>query len=62
MFSQNYLLWLIPIYLYLGEKRLYNKSWFGTFFRMIGTLYLYFMLLLIAILVLFALWFKLNFL
>ncbi|MDP4665977.1 MAG: DUF3667 domain-containing protein [Flavobacteriaceae bacterium] len=62
LYPENYLLWLIPIYLYLGEKRLYNKSWFGTFFRMIGTLYLYFMLLLIAILVLFALWFKLNFL
>ena len=62
LYPENYLLWLIPIYLYIVEKRLYNKSWFGTFFRMIGTLYLYFMLLLIAILVLFALWFKLNFL
>ncbi len=62
VYPENYLLWLIPIYMFLGEKRLYRKSWLGTFFRLIGSFYIYLLLLLIAIIVLFILWFKLNFL
>lgn len=59
---ENLALWLIPIYMYIGEKQLYQKGWVSTFFRWLSISFLYLIVLLIVISLLFALWFKLNFL
>ena len=59
---ESYMLWLIPIYIFIGKKQLYKKGWIGTFFRMLAAFFLYSMFFFLAIVVLFALWFKLKFL
>jgi len=59
---ENYALLLIPVYMFIGKKQLYQKGWFATFFRMIAALYLYLLFITLVIILLFLLWFKLNFL
>ncbi|AOR27500.1 conserved hypothetical protein (DUF3667) [Formosa sp. Hel1_33_131] len=59
---ENYALLLIPIYMFIGKKQLYQKGWIGTFFRMFAAFFLYLMLFILVITLLFALWFDLNFL
>ncbi|WP_161634367.1 DUF3667 domain-containing protein [Aquimarina pacifica] len=38
---ENYLFWLLPIYVYLGYLRLYNRNWFGSIFKSIAILFIY---------------------
>ncbi len=59
---ENWALWLIPIYMYVGEKQLYRKGWGSTFFRWLTISMLYLLVLVSVILLLFALWFKWHFL
>lgn len=59
---ENYMLWLIPVYIFIGKKQLYKKGWISTFFRILAAFILYSMFFFLAIVVLFVLWFKLKFL
>ena len=56
-----YLLWLIPIYMFIGKKQLYYKGWTATFFRMLAAFFLYLILFMLTIILLFALWFNMKF-
>lgn len=38
---ENFLLWTIPIYIYLGSKQLYGKRWFATALRVLFSLFFY---------------------
>ena len=59
---ESYMLWLVPIYMLIGKKQLYHKKWFTTFFRMLAAFFLYFILFILAIILLFGLWLSLKFL
>ncbi|MDA9056700.1 DUF3667 domain-containing protein [Flavobacteriaceae bacterium] len=59
---ENYALWLIPVYMFIGKKQLYHKGWIATFFRMLAIFFLYLILFMVVISLLFALWFDLKFL
>ena len=60
--TENYALWLIPVYMFIGKKQLYHKGWIATFFRMLAIFFLYLILFMVVISLLFALWFDLKFL
>ena len=59
---ENYLLWLLPIYLYIGNKQLYKRSWIGTFFRWAGSLMLYFFSLALVLIFVTLIWINSEFL
>ncbi len=46
---ENWILVCIPVYLYLGSKKLFQRGWGSTFFRLFSVISLYFIVLLTSI-------------
>lgn len=59
---ENYLFLYIPIYMFIGSKRLYRYSFLSTFFRFLTALYLYWLTALFVVLFILVLWLKMEFL
>ncbi|MBN2350708.1 MAG: DUF3667 domain-containing protein [Bacteroidales bacterium] len=59
---QNYLLLLIPVYLFTGYLQFYKQKWPVTFFKWLGINFIYIFLLTLSIGVVFYIWFKSEFL
>lgn len=54
----SYLWWGIPLYLFFGIKRFYKRKYIGSFFKTIGALSLYFLIISIVVIVILVITFK----
>lgn len=53
---ENYVIWLIPVYMFVGKKQMYRKRWFPTFYKMLFSFFLYGISISLAMCLLFAFW------
>lgn len=59
---ENYLMAIIPFYLFFGKLHLYKRSWIATLFRTLTVLILYGITLCITLIVIWSFWIKIEFL
>ena len=61
-FPENYLFWILPVYLYMGQLMFYKRSWYGTFFRFVTSLFIYIFTLSMSLSIILLVWIKSEFL